>query len=273
VQFSIGYSPLVNAEYEHPIAASQWFWSPSLNLQRQNSATYGSGKDFTHWQDTYSAAFDLGYGQGQRLRLSAGIEAGYEQLSDYQLLGARSIGDGAYLAPRIHADWNSLDDPSLPTHGALLAASMAARYRRSDGRTVPLAQTSLDQHFPILSGTATASLRAASSFGVALNYFDLFPLGGSTDLRAFRYQQFHASSYAFGSLAYRRAFDLKLFGQRPQFGAWYDVAGLTQPLQTWQSAQSCSLGVLFSSPLGVVTFAVGRTGDHQTRAWINVGRP
>jgi hypothetical protein len=48
---------------------------------------------------------------------------------------------------------------------------------------------------------------------------------------------------------------------------------LRQPLQSWQSAQSGSVGVLLNSPLGVVTFAVGYTGDHQTRAWINVGRP
>jgi hypothetical protein len=56
-------------------------------------------------------------------------------------------------------------------------------------------------------------------------------------------------------------------------GAWYEAAGFAQPLQSWQSAQSGSLGVLLDSPLGVVTFAVGRTSDHQTRAWINVGRP
>jgi NTE family protein len=274
VQFSFGYSPQFAAEYEHPVASTHWFWSPSLNLQRQNSATYGGSQHFTHWQDTYSIAFDLGYSLGQRLRLRTGLESGYEQLSTRQLLGARPVGDGTFLAPRLRAEWNSLDDPSLPTRGALFAGSMAARYRRADARTVPLAQASLDQHVPLLAGTLTASLAAASSFGVALNYYDLFTLGGPTDLRAFRFQQFHASSYASGALAYREPIrDLRFFGQHPQLGAWYGAAGLTQPLQTWQSVQSGSLGVLFDSPLGVVTFAIGRTSDHQTRAWINVGRP
>jgi NTE family protein len=274
VQFSFGYSPQLAAEYEYPVAASHWFWSPSLNLQRQNSATYSGSQHFTHWQDTYSAAFDLGYSLSQRLRLRAGLEAGYEQFSDLQLLGARPASDGAFLAPRLRAEWNSLDDPSLPTRGALFTGSIAARYRRSDARSVPLAHTSLDQNVPLLAGTLTASLAAASSFGVALNYFDLFSLGGPTDLHAFRYQQFHPSSYASGALAYRKPFsDFKLFGQRPQFGGWYGVAGITQPMQTLQIARSGSLGVLLNSPLGVVTFAIGRTSDHQTRAWINVGRP
>jgi NTE family protein len=274
LQFSIGYSPQLGAEYDHPIGASQWFWSPTLNLQRQNSATYSGSQHFTHWQDIYSTALDLGYGLGQRLRLHGGLEAGYEQLSAIQFPGALPVQDGVFVSPRVQVDWNSLDDPSLPTRGVLFAGSMAARYRRSDGHTVPLAQSSIDQHFPLLAGTITASLSAATSFGARLTYFDLFPLGGPTDLRAFRYQQFHASSYASGGLAYRMPFrEFKILGERPQLGAWYEAAGLAQPLQSWQSAQSGSLGVLLDSPLGVVTFAVGRTSDHQTRAWINVGRP
>jgi NTE family protein len=274
VHFAVGYSPQLTAEHDHPMGATQWFWAPTLDLHRQDSSTYSGGLHFTHWQDTYSAAFDLGYGLGPRLRIRAGVAAGYENLSAVQFPGARAAGDGAYVAPRLLADWNSLDDPSLPSRGSVFSASMLARYRRWDGRTVPLAQGVFAKYLPLLSGTAGASLRAASSFGTALNYFDLFPLGGPTDLRAFRYQQFHATSYAMAGLAYRKPIgDLKLFGQRPQFGAWYEAAGVTQPLQSWQSAQSGSLGVLFNSPLGVVTFAVGRTSDGQTRGWVNVGRP
>ncbi len=273
-QFALGYSPRLAAEYEHPVGVSQWFWSPSLDLSRQNSVTYGDNLHLTHWQDTYSSAFDLGYGLGIHLRLRAGLAAGYERLSAIQFPGSPSVGNGAYLAPRLLADWNSLDDPSLPSCGTLFSASMAARYRSADERTVPLAHSSIEHYLPLLSGTVTASLSTASSFGVALNYFDLFPLGGPTDLRVFHYQQFHATSYALAGLAYRKPIgELKLFGRRPQLGAWYNAAGLVQPQQSWQSAQSGSFGVLINSPLGVVTFAVGRTNDGQTRAWINVGRP
>jgi NTE family protein len=274
VQGAIGYSPRLEAEYEYPIAASHWFWSPSLTLQRQNSATYSGNQHFTHWQDSYSGAFDVGYWLGQRLRLRAGVEAGYEHLSGVQFAGALTTGDGGFVAPRLRAEWNSLDEAALPTRGTLLTATMTARYRSADGRTVPLARAALEEHFPLAAGTLTLALGGASSFGRQLNYFDLFPLGGSTDLRAFRYEQFHALSYGLGELAYRRPFgEFKVLGQRPQLGAWYDAAGLRQPLQSWQSAQSGSVGVLLNSPLGVVTFAVGYTGDHQTRAWINVGRP
>jgi hypothetical protein len=274
VQFSIGYSPQLATEYDHPIATSQWSWSPSFSLLRQNSATYSGSQHFTHWQDSYSAAFDFGYAPDERLRFRAGLEAGYEQLSAVQFPGARPALDGAFLSARLRADWNSLDDPSLPTRGTLFEGSIAARYRHADGSTVPLAATSLDKHLAVLSGTFTTSLSAASSFGAALNYFDLFPLGGSTNLHGFRYQQFHAASYAMAGLAYRKPLrEMKFLVLRPQFGVWYDVAGINQLLQRWQSAQSGSLGVLFNSPLGVVTFAVGRTSDNQTRAWINVGRP
>lgn len=273
-QFSIGYSPQVAVAYERPIVATHWFWSPSVNLQRQNSTTYGASEHFTHWQDTYSGAFELGYGLGPRWRMHGGLEAGYEKLSAIALPGALAANNGAFLSPHLMADWNSLDDPSLPTRGAMFTGSVAARYRHSDGRTVPLAQARFEQHTPLFAGTVTASLGTASSFGRALNYFDLFPLGGPADLRVFKYQQFHAGSYAVGGLAYRKPLrDWKIFGQRPQIGAWYRAAGLTQPLQTWQSAQSGSLGVLLNSPLGVITFAVGRTSDGQTRGWINVGRP
>jgi NTE family protein len=274
MQFAAGYNPLLAAEYVHPISASQWFWSPALDLRRQDSETYSGSLHLTHWQDTYSGAFDFGYGTGQRLRLRAGAAVGYEHLSAIRFPGVLAVGDGAYVAPRLIADWNSLDDPSLPGRGSLLSASMTARYRRADGRTVPLARGEFAQHVPLLAGTATVSVRAATSFGAALSYFDLFPLGGPSDLHAFHYQQFHSTSYALGGLAYRRPIgEIKLFGQRPQFGAWYDAAGVVQPLQGWQSGQSGSLGVLINSPLGVITFAVGRTSDGQTRGWFNVGRP
>jgi NTE family protein len=274
VQFSAGYSPQFAAEYEHPINATHWFWSPSINLSRLNSATYAGDEESTHWQDTYTAALDLGYELGQRLRIRAGVESGYEHLSSRQLLGALPVSDGATLGPRLQVDWNSLDDSSLPAHGTLFAGSMKGRYRSSDAQTVPLGEFSLEQYFPMFAGTVKASLTAGSSFGVPLNYFDLFPLGGPNDLRAFRYEQFHATSYYMGALAYRKPFGgFKLFGQRPQLGAWYEVAGLTQPMETWQDVQSGSLGAMLNSPLGVITFAVGRTSDHQTRAWIHVGRP
>jgi NTE family protein len=274
VQFSIGYSPQIAAEYERPMGATQWFWTPSVNLLRQNSATTINDQHLTHWQDTYSAAIDLGYGTGPRWRLRGGVEAGYEHLSRIAFPGALVAGDGAFVAPRLLADWNSLDDASLPTRGELFSGKITARYRRSDGRTVPLGQARFEQHTQLFAGTLTASVSAASSFGVALNYFDLFPLGGPTDQHAYLYQQFRATSYAMGELAYRKPLrDLKLFGQRPQFGTWYDAAGLVQPSQRWQSPQSGSVGVLFNSPLGVITFAVGRTSDGQTRGWISVGRP
>jgi NTE family protein len=273
-QFTAGYSPQLTAAYEQAIGASRWFMMPSFNLQRVNSATYSGGRNFTHWQDTYSASFDLGDHPGEHLRVRLGAEAGYEQLSPVSFSGALPVRNGAYLQPHLIAEWNSLDAPSLPAHGTLFSGSIAGRYRQWDGSAVPLGRALFQQHLPAFAGTVTASLNVASSFGVALNYFDLFPLGGEGDLRAFRYQQFHANSYALGELAYRKPIrELKLFGQSPQIGGWYDAAGLTQPRQSWQSEQSGSLGVLFDSPLGVLTFAIGYTSDGQTRAWIRIGKP
>ncbi len=258
-----------------PSPPARWLWSPSLDLQRQNSATYNGSQHFTHWQDIDSTAFDLGYERGQRLRLRGGVEAGYEQLSAVPFPGALAAGDGAFIAPRLRADWNSLDDPSLPTRGALFAASMAARYRRYDGRTVPLGRASLEQHLPLLAGTVTASLSAASSFGVALNYFDLFPLGGPTAISApSAISSSTPASYACGGLAYRRPLrEFKLFGAPPQLGAWYEAAGLG-PAFTEMAKRAERLARC------VVQLAARRChlrrwphSDHQTRAWINVGRP
>ncbi len=274
VKAAIGYSPEIAAQYEAPLGNSHFFWSPLLNFQRLNSATYTGSQHFTHWRDTYSGAVDVGYGMAQRFRLRAGLEAGYERPSSILFPGALPTGEGAVIAPRVIVDWNTLDSGSLPTRGTLLTASMAARYHQADARTVPLAQASLEQHAPLAAGVLSAKLGAASSFGTQLNYFDLFALGGTGDLRAFRFEQFHTTSYALGELAYRRSFSgFSLFGQRPQWSVWYDAAGVSQPLASWQSAQSGSLGVLLNSPLGVITFAVGHTSDGQTRGWINVGRP
>jgi len=271
---ALGYSPQIAAEYENPFGDSHMFWSPSINLQRQNSATYSGNQHYTHWLDHYSGAMDVGYGLGQRLRLRAGVEAAYDRPSSIVFPGALATSGGAVLAPRLLADWNTLDDGSLPTHGTLITASMTARYRQADARTVPLGQASFEQNGSLAAGVLTARLNAASSFGTKLNYFDLFPVGGPGDLRAFRFQQFHTTDYAAGELAYRRHFSsFKLFGSSPQLGAWYDLAGVNQPLQRWQIEQSGSVGVLMNSPFGVITFAVGRTSDGQTRGWINVGRP
>jgi NTE family protein len=271
---AIGYSPQLAAEYESRFGSSHWFWSPSLDAQRQNSATYSGDQHFTHWDDTYSGAFDLGYGTETRFRVRAGVEAGYERPSGVVFPGARSASVGAMIAPRLTADWNTLDDGSLPTRGSMFTSSMIARYRSADGRTVPLGRASFEEYRPLHAGVLSGGLAGGSSFGTKLNYFDLFPVGGPDDLRAFRYQQFHATDFAQGEVAYRVPITgFRLFGGSPQLGGWYDAAGVRQPLHSWQSEQSGSLGVLVNSPLGVISLAVGRTSDGQTRGWIRVGRP
>jgi len=275
VQAALGYSPGIAAEYESSFSGGRWFWMPSLNLQRQNSATYsGSHQHFTHWQDNYTGAFDLGFTNEQHLRMSAGLEAGYVRTSAIQFPGALATGDGALLAPRLLLNWNTLDQPALPARGVLFTGAMMARYRQSDARWVPLAQGAFAEHLPVASGTLTGALRGGSSFGEHLNYFDLFALGGPNDLRGFRFEQFHVTSYATGELAYRRPFTgWKLFGERPQAGVWYDTAGVNQPLMRWQSEQSGSAGVMLNTPLGVITLAIARTSDGQTRGWISMGKP
>ena len=268
-----GYSPGLAAAWEHDFARA-WFWSPALALQRTNTETYFGGSQQTHWQDVYSAAFDVGYAPTPRWRLRAGVEAGYERLQFFVLTTAPVAGDGAFVAPRLRLERITLDDAILPTRGALITASLGGRYRQSDGSLTPLGQFAVEEHYPVAHGVVTAQLAAATNFGAPAHYYDLFALGGEADLHGYRFQQFHAASLARAELAYRRPLTgITMFGQHPWLGAWYDAAGLQQPGQSWQSEQSGSVGMLWRTPLGVLTLAVGRTADGQTRGWLRVGRP
>ena len=178
------------------------------------------------------------------------------------------------MAPRLRAEWVTLDDPILPTHGVLITTSLAGRYRQSDGTLTPQGQLAAEEHWPLAHGVVTAQLAASSNFGAPAHYYDLFALGGEGNLRGYRFQQFHAASLARAELAYRRPLTgFTLFGQHPWLGAWYDAAGVQQPGLSWQSEQSGSVGMLWRTPLGVLTFAVSRTADGQTRGWVRVGRP
>ena len=268
-----GYSPNLHAEYESRFGLSRWFWMPSLHVARENSATYLGDQHVSHWEDRYTGGLDLGYATAEHLRLRAGVDAGYTRPSAIAFPGARPAGEGSLVEPHVLAEWNSLDRAALPTHGVLASASVAWRYRGDGARTVPLGDAAAASHWPLAGGTFTAAFHGATSFGQALTYFDLFALGGPQELRAYRYQQFHATSLASGEAAWRHALPIRgLFGERPQFSLWYDAAGLRQPALTWQREQSGAAGVMLNSPLGVVTFAVGRTSDGQTRGWISVGR-
>jgi NTE family protein len=268
-----GYSPGINATWEHDFAHG-WFWSPALTAQRTDTEAYTGGSQQTHWQDSYSAAFDVGYASSTRWRMRIGVEAGYERPHFFAAAPAEIPGDGAFVAPRLRAEWITLDDPILPAHGALITATLAGRYRQSDGSFTPLGQLAAEEHWPVAHGVVTALLAANSNFGASAHYYDLFALGGEGDLRGYRFQQYHAASLARTELAYRRPLTgFTLFGQHPWLGAWYDAAGFALPGLSWQSEQSGSVGVLWRTPLGVLTFAVGRTADGQTRGWLRVGRP
>ena len=72
IQFAVGYSPRVEVEYERPLGASEWFWTPAVTLQREDSTSYAGGQHLAHWRDTYAAALDFGYGLSGRWRVRAG---------------------------------------------------------------------------------------------------------------------------------------------------------------------------------------------------------
>ncbi|MDR3765340.1 MAG: patatin-like phospholipase family protein [Acidobacteriota bacterium] len=267
-----GYSPNIHAEYESSFGSSRWFWAPGIDVARENSATYSGAGNVTHWQDRYTGTLAAGFATATHLRLRAGIAAGYVRPSAIAYPGALLTGEGSLVEPRAAAEWNSLNDPALPTRGVLGAASIRWRYRGYEARTVPLGEAKLAAHWPLVGGTFTTAFHGATSFGRTLNYFDLFPMGGGQELRAFRYEQFHAASLASGDISWRRALPVRgLFGERPQLAVWYDAAGLRQPSLSWQREQSGAAGLVLNSPLGVVTFAVGRTSEGDTRGWINVG--
>jgi hypothetical protein len=217
---------------------------------------------------------ELGYQPAVAWRLRAAVEGGEEQLSAANPPGALAVRNGLYLQPRLSAEWNSLSSAGLAARGALAEASIAWRHRAWDGSTVPLGRLRWQQSLPLAGGTLAATLDSTGSFGRRLNYFDLFPLGGPGELHGYLFQQFHGTAYTLAEAAYRRPLgNWRLLGERPQWALWYDVAGVRQPLEPWQTPQSGSAGVLLNSPLGVLTLAVGRTADGQTRGWINLGRP
>ena len=135
-----------------------------------------------------------------------------------------------------------------------------------DGRTVPLAQSLLRS----VSSAAQRYFHRFAQRGLQLRHRAqlLRPVSPWRSHRSPRLPIISSSitsSTRSAGLAYRKPFrDIKLFGQHPQLGAWYEAAGLISPCNMAKRAERLARH-LFDSPLGVVTFAVGRTSDHQTR--------
>jgi hypothetical protein len=110
----------------------------------------------------------------------------------------------------------------------------------------------------------------ASSFGTKLNYYEQFTAGGSGQLSAFRYQEFHANTLVSGGGGLI-VHGPSIRSVHPGFTAWYEAARLDLGSQGWQTPQSTSTGIFLSTPLGAAGLAVSFDAAGKARVRLSLG--
>jgi hypothetical protein len=119
--------------------------------------------------------------------------------------------------------------------------------------------------------TVFAANQVDTSMGRKLDYFEQYTAGGMSQLTAYRYQEFHASTLVFGGAGLiLRNPSVRRPMRSPGFAAWYEAGLFDAGSAGWQTHQSTSAGVFVPTPLGAagMTLSVDESGRARFRVLI-----
>ena len=269
-QFNLGYDPGMRAEYYRPFDGTPYFITPGIFVQRYNDSLY-TGPARTNFQRVRAAgSFFAGDGTGRFAQFSIGVRAGYDSYSQPVTIDGVTAQTGAFADPQAAWVYNTQDSGGLPTRGTLLEGSAGYSFRNT---SFPYLKNHFSSFHPVdRRVTLYVASDAASTFGKKVSFFDQFPYGGTRELDAYRYQEFHANTLvSAGGGTILRTLTVRRFGIYPSIAAWYQVARLDLGSQGWQTHQSSSLGVFIPSPIGTAGLTLSFNENGKARARLLLG--
>ena len=166
--------------------------------------------------------------------------------------------------------YDTQDSGGLPQRGTRIEGSAGYSFRDT---SFPYLRSAVTAFKPLSGSVSAFGLgNVASSFGRKLNYYEQFTAGGPSQLSAFRYQEFHANTIvgAGGGLMVRGP-GVRSLSVYPGLALWYEAARLDLGSRGWQTPQSVSTGLFFTTPLGAAGVAVSFDGAGKARFRLSLG--
>jgi hypothetical protein len=120
--------------------------------------------------------------------------------------------------------------------------------------------------------TVFAVNQVDTSMGRKLDYFEQYTAGGMSQLTAYRYQEFHANTLAFGGAGLiLRNPSVQHPMRSPGLAAWYEAGRFDQGSGGWQTHQSTSAGIFVPTALGAAGVTVSFDESGRARFRILIG--
>jgi NTE family protein len=278
----VGSHSLIETSLFQPLEVGQRFFvEPGLRLRRELEYLYRGDDRVARYE---RAAFDLELDAGMSIGTWGEFRVGLRQSqTDFTAdTGAlllpefRNI-DSAGVTSRFVFD--SRDSPFVATRGVyahidVYSAEDALGSDDSYQRAEFFAQKTLSFGDRLLYLEASGG----SDFGTEAPSYDLFTLGGLTELAGFQTDELRGHEYLFGRVAYmRKVTDLRtLLGQSIYAGVSIEAGNMFDRIDG-ASARGAILGssLILSgrTPLGPLVLAVGYAEGGQKAGYLQLGRP
>lgn len=227
---TIGYDPGIHVEYYQPLGGSALFLAPAVMIQREHFVDYSGPQRFDYTRDRFGGSFYVGVGTWRFLQGRIGMRTGYDNYSETVYSDGVRSQSGAFFNPEAVLIYDTQDSGGLPRKGTRLEAKVGYSERESP---YPYFTEEFQKLRPISRNVILFSgSSAATSFGRKLGYFDKFTYGGLHGLSAYRYEEFHANSFAAasgGTIIHGPTFSS--FSLRPALALWYEAARLDLGLE------------------------------------------
>ncbi len=248
--YNLGYDPGFQGEAFKPFGSSEFFVAPQLFAGRTHFDSYTGAVLQSDTRDRFGGALYLGAGTWRFAQLRLGALAGYDSFSRSVSVDGVASRSGGFTIPEARWIFNNQDSGGLPSRGT--RAEGATGFVVRQNQEYPFFQNDFSTFQPIANKiTLFAMNHAATSFGRKLGYYDQFTAGDQVNMAAFRYQEFHANSFATagsGLIFYGRP--IPHISAHPGFAAWYEAGRFDMGSRGWSTHQSASLGVFFPTQVG-----------------------
>jgi NTE family protein len=287
--FVLGNAPHIQSEFYQPLNLNQAiFIAPYLDYRLNQHSIFLKDQRVARYDVTQSRiGVDLGTSLSD-VEVRAGfyigqtgiaLDTGFSELTEGQITDTGLHGRIIY---------DTLDSAGAPRSGVqitLESTSPLAQLGASVDYTRTLFSTVVAHSFG--ANTLSGSIKAGSSFGANMPYYDQFPLGGFLKLSGYANEQFRGNDMAFGAISYYRQIASlpSPLGRGLYLGASLEVGWLSKGIISnantgknvlvTPEATRVSGSLFFGSDTWIgpayLGFGIAETGDNTI--YVLIGRP
>ncbi len=267
---TVGYDPGLKIEYYRPIGGTGNFFAPGMFVERTHVNSYAGPLQTVQTRDRFGGSFYAGMGTWRFVQLRLGVRSGYDSYSRQVVTDGVVSQSHAFADPEVRWIYNTQDSGGLPYKGTKMEGSIGYSIR---DRSYPFLRNDLISLGPLSRYVSWVGMgEIASSFGRKLNFYEQFTSGGSGQLGAYRYQEFHANTMALagGGLVFH-APPVRRLSVYPGIAVLYEAGRFDLGRLGWQTHQSTTTAVFFPTPIGAAGLGVSFNEMGKARFRLSLG--